>query len=391
MRLLLLSHFAHVDYMADMLAIELFSCNQLEIALNKVPLHLFKCDNSSEHLYGRGFTICRKLDENLLSRLRIQTQFTPDDIKSFDYVVYLSVRRFDELFADIANLIGHSRIICIDGEDDPIVSEPHALSTNYFKRELSTLHHKLGIKPISFFIPSPCLTSLPLASYSEFTDKKCILAPCDPRDRSTYIYNSEETYYEQYNKSLFGYTQLKNGWDCLRHYEIIACGSLPLFEDISKVPPSTLHSYPKQLQSIANTLHEIVENMNIDTYQLQYSSVYKSLVSQFQQSIIFSSSVFGSLDLKRLLDTCPTRPTALKMNQIVFTLLLFTINIQQVASYVFVQSRRHFNIGQLNILHAAVKWFSLFLRIIFSHCKRHLLPRCMPWFKTRGHISLLYK
>ena len=48
---------------------------------------------------------------------------------------------------------------------------------------------------------------------------------------------------------------LKGGWDCLRHYEIIASGSLPYFSNFAKVPDHTLKIYPRDLQNKANKLY----------------------------------------------------------------------------------------------------------------------------------------
>ena len=71
----------------------------------------------------------------------------------------------------------------------------------------------------------------------DFVDKEKILATCDPRDTSTYIFDDEESYYNDYAKSLFAITMKKGGWDCLRHYEILAAGCLPVFLNISQNLP----------------------------------------------------------------------------------------------------------------------------------------------------------
>ena len=51
-----------------------------------------------------------------------------------------------------------------------------------------------------------------------------------PGDYSTYyhLYN-ESQYFEDMSRSLFAVTYKKNGWDCLRHLEILAAGTVPLF------------------------------------------------------------------------------------------------------------------------------------------------------------------
>ena len=62
-----------------------------------------------------------------------------------------------------------------------------------------------------------------------------LVADLVPGDRSTYIYDNEEDYYNMYQEARFGITHKKSSWDCLRHYEIIANGAIPLFRDIEGI------------------------------------------------------------------------------------------------------------------------------------------------------------
>lgn len=57
----------------------------------------------------------------------------------------------------------------------------------------------------------------------------------------------EDAYVEQYRSSRFAYTSRKGGWDCLRHYEILAAGCIPVFRDLSECPANTMVSFPKEL------------------------------------------------------------------------------------------------------------------------------------------------
>ena len=82
--------------------------------------------------------------------------------------------------------------------------------------------------------------SIPLNKFQDFKEKQRDWAFIDPRDRSTYIYTDEQDYYDAYNTSKFAITKKKGGWDCLRHYEIIASGCVPIFLNIEKCPANTL-------------------------------------------------------------------------------------------------------------------------------------------------------
>ena len=62
-----------------------------------------------------------------------------------------------------------------------------------------------------------------------------------------YVYNSEKDYYDGYVKSVFGKTKCRAGWDCMRHYEILANGCIPWFENLEACPQQTMTHFPKQL------------------------------------------------------------------------------------------------------------------------------------------------
>lgn len=111
-----------------------------------------------------------------------------------------------------------------------------------------------NIFPISFSIPEEkIVTSIP--------NKINILAHYLPNGvgESSYIYNNENEYYNDYKNSLFAVTRKKSGWDCMRHYEILACGCIPYFIDLNQCPENTLINFPKQI--ILNT-NKIYDDLN---------------------------------------------------------------------------------------------------------------------------------
>ena len=94
--------------------------------------------------------------------------------------------------------------------------------------------------PINFSIPKEKICN-------EYTKKTKILSDLIPGYLHTYIYNTEEDYYNEYKKSYFAITKLKGGWDCMRHYEILANGCIPYFLDINMCPINTMVFLPKEL------------------------------------------------------------------------------------------------------------------------------------------------
>jgi hypothetical protein len=96
------------------------------------------------------------------------------------------------------------------------------------------------IFPISFSIPESKIIS-------KIQTKTKLFGHVVPWHRETYVFNTEKEYYNDYATSVFGLTELKGGWDCMRHYEILANGCIPWFKDLDKCPPNTMTNFPKEL------------------------------------------------------------------------------------------------------------------------------------------------
>jgi hypothetical protein len=94
--------------------------------------------------------------------------------------------------------------------------------------------------PITFSIPKEKICDISI-------QKTKILSNLIPGKVSTYIYNTEQEYYNEYQESYFAITTQKAGWDCLRHYEILANRCVPLFINIDECPINTLFLFPKKL------------------------------------------------------------------------------------------------------------------------------------------------
>ena len=78
-------------------------------------------------------------------------------------------------------------------------------------------------------------------------EKKQMIAKYIPMKFSSYIFDKEEDFYEDYRISFFGVTWKKLGWTCPRHCEIIFSSCIPVFPDIKECPKNTLTFYPKKL------------------------------------------------------------------------------------------------------------------------------------------------
>lgn len=83
----------------------------------------------------------------------------------------------------------------------------------------------------------------------------------------------EDEYLQGYRRSYFAETRKKGGWDCLRHYEIMAAGCIPFFENLENCPSRTLVTLPKDLLIRTKQEFENQEKIDIEKYQLYRSTL----------------------------------------------------------------------------------------------------------------------
>jgi hypothetical protein len=95
----------------------------------------------------------------------------------------------------------------------------------------------MPVHPISFCIPSENIVE-------DVPAKEKMIAASGYNSRT---FKDENEYFQEYQRSLFGHTKKKAGWDCLRHYEILANGCIPYFENLDSIPPNTMVDFPKDL------------------------------------------------------------------------------------------------------------------------------------------------
>jgi hypothetical protein len=72
--------------------------------------------------------------------------------------------------------------------------------------------------PIQFGIPAS------LIGADAALPKRRDFSPLIPGRTGTYVYDDERAYLRQYAESYFAVSMRKSGWDCPRHYEILAAG-----------------------------------------------------------------------------------------------------------------------------------------------------------------------
>ena len=212
---------------------------------------------SLSHLWGKGFTTY-----GLLPNIKIDRDDIGGKIQSryFDYVIcpmhHTMVQDWNTakgIIKKVLEFYPANRVCLIDGWDRPYTDTSLISLVPFFKREIN--EETSQAKPISFSIPKEKLR--PLGGKRKQIDFAPLVPAYghfdDPHMKS-YIYDNEKDYYDMYEESHFAYTckkgrehVLEESWDCMRHYEILAAGSVPYFTDIEKCPPKSMFRFPKDL------------------------------------------------------------------------------------------------------------------------------------------------
>ncbi len=235
------------DYLNDLLFYGLTELENIEVIDSTPIIHLYKENQSkisNQYLWGKGFTSTFLIDKDNIDRTNIEDKIKD---KYFDLIIYGTVKRCLDYYDLVSKIYPPNKIFLIDGDD---FTDVHSLSSKhpYFKRELIS---NIFI-PIHFAIPEYKITSNKLNKTQEYGS----IIP----GQGGYKFNIEQDYYNDYNRSYFGVTMKKAGWDCMRHYEILANNCVPYFTDLEECPDRILTNLPKELlleaKELANSFEE---------------------------------------------------------------------------------------------------------------------------------------
>lgn len=153
---------------------------------------------------------------------------------------------------------------------------------------------KRYIYPLSYCIPDECIVE-----DSDVNTKIHEIAPLIPGNRSNYCFDAdhEAEYNNMYKESLFAHTMKKGGWDCLRHYEIMANGCIPIFKDLENCPAHTLTSFPKTI--VLEASRELVPTESRDSLLYWYNKkeVYETYVKNMLQHVRENCSTSATTQL----------------------------------------------------------------------------------------------
>jgi hypothetical protein len=281
MKILYITKGDHVDYQNDCLLIglkELYGSDVVDFNKQNHNYDSYKGDISK--FWGKGFTVTKVLPDLDVDRTDITSKIKN---KYYDFIVYGSIWRCSDHINEILKYYSPNKIICVDGEDETNIHNAYNSGVLYFKRELITKKERLF--PISFAFPTGKINF----NKNKIKD----LAYINPIDTSTYIYNNEKDYYNDYNQARFGITIKKAGWDCMRHYEIMANGSIPFFINIENCPENTMVSFPKQIcVKVRKELKTIPANIVYEKYIDELQKHFLENNTTKQLANYFISNIF---------------------------------------------------------------------------------------------------
>jgi hypothetical protein len=253
------------DYLNDLLFHGLYELDDIEVIDSTPIIHLYKENQPkipNQNLWGKGFTSTFLIDKDNVDRNNLEEKIKD---KYFDLIIYGSVNRCLDYYELISKIYPDNKIFLIDGADDISI---HPLSNKhpYFKRELNSDK----FIPIHFAIPESKITQTFLNKTQEYGS----IIP----GQDGYKFNIEQEYYDDYNKSYYGVTMKKAGWDCMRHYEILANHCVPYFLDLESCPKQTLTNLPKELLIEAKEL-----SLNFD--QSKYDIILNELFNYTKNNL----------------------------------------------------------------------------------------------------------
>lgn len=287
MKILFIADNKGVDYQSDVVFHGLNCIPGIHVHTIKDLWYLFQNNSQKDilNLYGKGFSVTNRipLEKKIIEEISI----AKENILShyYDLIIYGSIYRCDLLINEVLSTYKKEQIFFIDGEDEdftkvikrkikiPFLSaklRTKALQLSqkgiYFKRELRECDRRYFF-PISFAIPEENIVK-------ETPLKTKEVAFIIPGDTKTYIYNSEKDYYEGYAQAKYGITFKKAGWDCMRHYEILANACIPYFPRIEHCPKYTMTTFPKSLVIETNRLIDSKKLLDNDTLMKFYINIY---------------------------------------------------------------------------------------------------------------------
>jgi len=138
------------------------------------------------------------------------------------------------------------------------------INNNWYIDHIINIYNNYIINDEEYLFPLSYSIPLKFVKNSMEIKKTRLFSPLIPGDRKTYIYKDEISYNKNYRESYFSFTFKKGGYDCLRHYEILANNSIPYYIDIDEIPNKTMTTFPKSI--VKNAMKSLLNKDNVQIF-----------------------------------------------------------------------------------------------------------------------------
>lgn len=268
---ILLLNFHTADYLNISLLHGFKNIPEIEVVDFPINEILLK-ENSKYYkseIRGNAFTLFFLLENKFVNRFHL----TYDKLKNneFDLIIFGDIKNHFGTYIELLPYIKNKKTIIIDGSDSPSIYPYYGFFWRrpyywllprahnrflYFKREWTqeTYYYRAykllppklakilfplkNLRTVSFSIPEEKIVkSLPVKTKlfpKHIVDEE--IAMKVDGSLTKYAFETEQEYYIDLQQSKFGITTKRAGWDCLRHYEIAANGTVICFKDLEKKP-----------------------------------------------------------------------------------------------------------------------------------------------------------
>ena len=263
---------AVADYLSDSFLLGLMKLKDIDLYLYPGEKEILYAENKGKlKVYGAGFTLYFGLqNDNRFSGYKAESMILDGD--PFDVIIFSNIHQQFGIYLQHEGYFKKQKLVFFDGADHPslfpysgkywrkpwstIFPRLHRRYP-YYKREITpdtirylsyllmpgSLARKINlhknVRPISFSIPEEkIVTHLPEKTKDfPFHIVDAEISNRLNRKQNGYVFTEESDYYKDLQSSKFGITTKRAGWDCMRHYEIAANGTVICFKDLDKKPP----------------------------------------------------------------------------------------------------------------------------------------------------------
>jgi hypothetical protein len=276
---------------------------------------------------GGGFSLYGLLheQEGAIDRSQIYRRL---EAGWFNAVVLSNLWRQWGLLMQWRELLARQPLLLLDGDDDErlyprsgtrfrqfgFANGLNALlqtaDTHIYKRELTNRSKPWGlclqVHPLGFSIPAAVIfDSVPAKTQmfqTHIVDRELLELTAGSKE---HFFVDESAYRSDLGAARFGITTRRAGWDCLRHYEIAASGTIPCFRDLNNKPPKCaphglVDGFNCLSYSSAADLHSRIKHLtdNDELFMQQHALVWahqSSTTMRAQQLLDFAQLPSGAL------------------------------------------------------------------------------------------------